>query len=233
MKPSRRTFMKVTATPAQQAERCGPPQRCRLAPDAPTGRQPPRMQPIPPSNRSARGAPNVLIVLTTTWASAPQCIWRPHPHADPERLADDGLRYTRFHNCALCSPNARRCLPGATATRRDGRDHRDGEQCAGYTSVRPNTAATIAEVLRPTATTPLPTARCKPVWEVSTSGPFDHWPTGEGFEDFYGWVAAETNHADAGPGHDAVELPDDPDYHVTPDLVDHAIACVISAGVDA
>jgi arylsulfatase len=102
----------------------------------------------------------------------------------------------------------------------------------GYTSIRPNTAATIAEVLRLNgySTAAYGKMHQTPAWEVSPSGPFDRWPTGEGFEDFYGFVAAETNQwaPTLVRGTTPVEPPDDPDYHVTPDLVDHAIAWVQS-----
>ncbi len=150
-----------------------------------------------------------------------------------ERLADDGLRYTRFHNCALCSPTRQALLTGRNCHSVEmGAITEMASSVPGYTSVRPNTAATIAEVLRLNGynTAAYGKMHQTPVWEVSTSGPFDHWPTGEGFEDFYGWVAAETNQwaPTLVQGTTPVEPPDDPDYHVTPDLVDHAIAWVQS-----
>ena len=65
-----------------------------------------------------------------------------------------------------------------------------------------------------------------PVWEVSASGPFDRRPTGKGFEYFYGFVGAETNQwaPNLFEGTKPVEPPDEPEYHLTPDLVDHAIS---------
>ena len=100
----------------------------------------------------------------------------------------------------------------------------------GYTSVRPNSAATIAEVLRLNgySTGAFGKMHQTPVWEVSTSGPFDRWPTGEGFEKFYGFVGAETNQwaPTLVDGTTPIEPPDNPEYHLTPDLVDHAVAWV-------
>ena len=60
--------------------------------------------------------------------------------------------------------------------------------------MRPNTAATIAEVLKLNGynTAAFGKMHQTPVWEVSQSGPFDRWPTGEGFEKFYGFVAPKT-----------------------------------------
>jgi arylsulfatase A-like enzyme len=62
------------------------------------------------------------------------------------------------------------------------------------------------------------------VWEVSTSGPFDRWPTGEGFEYFCGFLAGESNQwaPTLYEGTTPVEPPAAPDYHLTPDLVQHA-----------
>ena len=150
-----------------------------------------------------------------------------------ERVAADGLKYTRFHTCALCSPTRQALLTG--------RNHHSVEMGAiteqassvpGYTSVRPNSAATIAEVLRMNgySTGAFGKMHQTPVWEVSTSGPFDRWPTGEGFEKFYGFVGAETNQwaPTLVDGTTPIEPPDDPEYHFTPDLVDHTIAWVQS-----
>ena len=150
-----------------------------------------------------------------------------------ERVAADGLKYTRFHTCALCSPTRQAMLTG--------RNHHSVEMGAiteqassvpGYTSVRPNSAATIAEVLRLNgySTAAFGKMHQTPAWEVSSSGPFDHWPTGEGFEKFYGFIGAETNQwaPTLVEGTTPIEPPEDPDYHFTPDLVDHTIAWVQS-----
>ena len=150
-----------------------------------------------------------------------------------ERVAADGLKYSRFHTTALCSPTRQALLTG--------RNHHSVEMGAiteqatsvpGYTSVRPNSAATIAEVLRMNgySTAAFGKMHQTPVWEVSPSGPFDRWPTGEGFEKFYGFVGAETNQwaPTLVDGTTPIEPPNDPDYHFTPDMVDHAIRWVRS-----
>lgn len=190
----------------------------------------PAIEPV----RPPAGAPNVLIVLIDDMGfGASSAFGGPIHMPTLERLADDGLRYTRFHNCALCSPTRQALLTGRNCHSVEmGAITEMASSVPGYTSVRPNTAATIAEVLRLNGynTAAYGKMHQTPVWEVSTSGPFDHWPTGEGFEDFYGWVAAETNQwaPTLVQGTTPVEPPDDPDYHVTPDLVDHAIAWVQS-----
>ena len=113
-----------------------------------------------------------------------------------ERLAQKGLTYTRFHTTALCSPTRQAMLTG--------RNHHSVNMAAiteiatgfpGYTSVRPDSAATIAQILRLNGynTAIFGKMHQTPVWETSASGPFDRWPTGDGFERFYGFVSGETN----------------------------------------
>jgi arylsulfatase len=184
--------------------------------------------------RPPEGAPNVAIILIDDMGfGASSAFGGPIHMPTLERVANEGLRYTRFHTCALCSPTRQALLTG--------RNHHSVEMGAiteqassvpGYTSVRPNTAATIAEVLRLNgySTGAFGKMHQTPVWEVSPSGPFDRWPTGEGFEKFYGFVGAETNQwaPTLVDGTTPIEPPDDPDYHFTEDLVDHTIAWVQS-----
>ena len=106
-----------------------------------------------------------------------------------QQIADDGLLYNRFHTTALCSPTRVALLTG--------RNHHSAgigsvaevaTGAPGNDSVRPNTVATIAEMLRLNgySTGCVGKAHQTPTWEVSMSGPFDRWPTGEGWR-----VAAE------------------------------------------
>ena len=196
----------------------------------------PRTRRYPPLKplRPPEGAPNVAIILIDDMGfGASSAFGGPIHMPTLERVAADGLKYTRFHTCALCSPTRQAMLTG--------RNHHSVEMGAiteqassvpGYTSVRPNTAATIAEVLRLNgySTGAFGKMHQTPVWEVSTSGPFDRWPTGEGFEKFYGFVGAETNQwaPTLVDGTTPIEPPDDPEYHFTADLVDHTIAWVQS-----
>ena len=94
----------------------------------------------------------------------------------------------------------------------------------GYTSVRPDSAAPLAEILRLNGynTACFGKWHQTPVWETSASGPFDRWPTGEGFECFYGFVGGETDqyHPSLFEGTSPVLAPD---YHLSNDLVDRAI----------
>ena len=103
----------------------------------------------------------------------------------------------------------------------------------GYSSVRPNTAAPLAETLKLNGYSTAQFGKCHevPVWETSPMGPFDAWPTaGGGFEHFYGFVGAETNQWAPALYRDTV--PVEPDrtaeegYHFTEDLTDKAIEWV-------
>jgi len=191
------------------------------------------VQPTPAKPlRPPEGAPNVAIILIDDMGfGATSAFGGPINMPTLERVANEGLKYTRFHTTALCSPTRQALLTG--------RNHHSvgmgsitetASTAPGYNSIRPNTAATIPETLRLNgySTAAYGKMHQTPVWEVSPSGPFDRWPTGDGFEDFYGFVGAETNqwaptlYANTKP----VEPPADPNYHLTPDLVNHAIEWV-------
>jgi arylsulfatase A-like enzyme len=102
----------------------------------------------------------------------------------------------------------------------------------GYSSVRPNTVTPLAEILRLNGYATAQFGKCHevPAWETSPAGPFDRWPTGSGFQHFYGFIAGETNqwypalHQDVTP----IEPWGTPEqgYHLMPDLADTAIAWV-------
>ena len=113
-----------------------------------------------------------------------------------ERLAAGGLKFNRFHTTALCSPTRQALLTG--------RNHHAvgmggiteiATSAPGYSSVRPNTAAPLAETLKLNGYSTAQFGKCHevPVWETSPMGPFRQWPTGSGFEHFYGFIGAETN----------------------------------------
>ena len=151
-----------------------------------------------------------------------------------ERLAAGGLRYNRFHTTALCSPTRQALLTG--------RNHHSvgmggitelATSAPGYTGVRPNTAAPLAETLKLNGYSTAQFGKCHevPVYETSPMGPFDAWPTGGGgFEYFYGFIGGETNqwYPAIYEGTTPVEPWGSPEegYHFTEDMTDHAIAWV-------
>ncbi len=184
--------------------------------------------------RPPQGAPNVVIVLFDDMGfGAPTVTGGPCNMPAMQKVADDGLLYNRFHTTALCSPSRQALLTG--------RNHHSAGMgsvaeiatgAPGNDSIRPNSVASVAEMLRLNGynTGMVGKAHTTPVWEVSMSGPFDRWPQGEGFEKFYGFVGGETNQwaPTLYQGTSAVEPwgTADEGYHVSEDLVDKAIAWV-------
>ncbi|MFD4190892.1 arylsulfatase [Amycolatopsis thermoflava] len=187
-------------------------------------------EPVRPTAPPPR-APNVVIVLLddlgfgTSSAFGGPCRM---PTAD--QLAEDGLRYTRFHVTALCSPTRQALLTG--------RNHHSvgmggttemATSAPGYHGFRPRSAATIAQILQRNgySTAAFGKWHQTPPREVSPVGPFERWPTGEGFDTFYGFMGAEMNHwyPLLYQGTTPVQPDRRPEdgYHLTEDLVDHAI----------
>ena len=184
--------------------------------------------------RPPAGAPNVVVImLDDTGFGASSAFGGPCSTPVAERLAAGGLRFTRFHTTALCSPTRASLLTA--------RNHHSvgmggiteiATSAPGYNSVRPDSAAPIAEILRLNGYSTAQFGKCHevPVWETSPMGPFDMWPNGSGFERFYGFVGGETNqwYPALYDGTTPVEPPRTPEegYHLTEDLADHAIAWV-------
>ncbi|OCI32176.1 arylsulfatase [Oerskovia enterophila] len=144
------------------------------------------------------GAPNVLVVLIDdTGFGASSAFGGPVQTPSFERVAAQGLKYTRFHTTALCSPTRAALL--------SGRNHHSvgmggiteiATSAPGYSSLRPNSCAPLAETLKLNGYSTAQFGKCHevPVWEASAVGPFDHWPhPGGGFEYFYGFIGGETN----------------------------------------
>jgi arylsulfatase A-like enzyme len=178
------------------------------------------------------GAPNVLLVLLDDVGfGASSAFGGPCATPTAERLAAGGLRYRRFHTTALCSPSRAALLTG--------RNHHSvgmgavadlATSAPGYTSMRPNTTAPLAEILRLNGYSTAQFGKCHevPQFETSPLGPFDRWPTGSGFEHFYGFIAGETHQYAPALYEDTVpvEPPADGRYHLTEDLADRAIAWI-------
>ncbi|MGZ3459665.1 MAG: arylsulfatase, partial [Archangium sp.] len=147
--------------------------------------------------RPPKEAPNVLVVLLDDVGFGASSAFGGVIHTPTaERLARNGLKYNRFHTTALCSPTRAALLTG--------RNHHAvgfggvtevATSSPGYTCVRPNHCAPVAEILKLNGYSTAQFGKCHevPVWETSPVGPFDRWPTGSGFEYFFGFVGGETN----------------------------------------
>jgi arylsulfatase len=148
--------------------------------------------------RPPKGAPNVLIVLIDDAGfGSSSAFGGPCQTPNAEKLAAGGLKYTRFHTTALCSPTRQALLTG--------RNHHSAGMggiteiatgAPGYSSVLPNSMSPLAQTLKLNGYATAQFGKCHevPVWQASPVGPFDAWPTGGGgFEYFYGFIGGEAN----------------------------------------
>jgi arylsulfatase A-like enzyme len=186
--------------------------------------------------RPPEGAPNVLIVLLDDVGfGASSAFGGPCETPNFERLANAGLRYNRFHTTALCAPTRAALL--------SGRNHHSvgmggiteiATSAPGNNSLRPNSKAPLPQTLTLNGYSTAQFGKCHevPVWQTSPMGPFDMWPTGSGFEHFYGFIGGEDNqwYPSLYEGTTHVEPPKTPEegYHLTEDLADHAVSWVRS-----
>ncbi len=189
--------------------------------------------PAPTSEiKTPPGAPNVVIILIDDLGfGATQTFGGPIATPTLDRLANGGLRYNNFHTTALCSPTR--------AALKSGRNHHTASMgfitemataFPGSTGKIPNTVAPLAEMLRLNgySTGAFGKWHETAAWETSISGPFDRWPTHQGFDKFYGFLGGETNHwaPFIFDGTTQVELPENPDYHFLPDMTDQSVAWI-------
>jgi arylsulfatase len=181
--------------------------------------------------RPPEGAPNVLIVLIDdTGFGASSAFGGPVNMPNAERLATGGLKYNRFHTTALCSPTRAALLSGRNHhTVGMGGITEIATSAPGYSSIRPNTCAPLAELLKLNGYSTAQFGKCHevPVWETSPMGPFENWPTGSGFEYFYGFIGGEAHqyYPAIYEGTIPVEPEQTPEegYHLTADMTDKAI----------
>jgi arylsulfatase len=151
---------------------------------------PPRV--VPP-----KGAPNVVLIMTDDVGfGAPSTFGGIIPTPTLDRIAKMGLRYTNFHSTALCSPTRAALITG--------RNHHSvgfgviSEQSTGfpgYDSIINSDTATIGKILKANgyATSWFGKDHNTPEFQASQVGPFDQWPTGMGFDYFYGFVGGDTS----------------------------------------
>jgi arylsulfatase A-like enzyme len=185
-------------------------------------------QPVQPP----KGAPNVvLILLDDTGFGQYGTFGGGIPSPTIQKLADEGLRYNRFHTTALCSPTRAALITGRNHhTTTFGTIGEAATGYDGYTCVMPRSCGTVGEVLRQNGymTAWIGKNHNTPTWEASAAGPFDRWANGLGFDYFYGFNAGDMNHWNPVlyENRNLVPASTDPNYHLTPDLADHAISWV-------
>ncbi len=187
-------------------------------------------KPVPFKVVPPAGAPNVLIVLVDDLGFAGTSAFG-GPVTTPtfDALAMEGVYFTDFHTTAVCSPTR--------AAIKSGRNHHvnnmggiteNATSYPGNTGQIPSDVAPIAEILRLNgySTAAFGKWHETATWETSVSGPFDRWPTRQGFDKFYGFLGGETNQwaPFLYDGTVPVELPRDPGYHFLEDMTDKTIS---------
>ena len=147
---------------------------------------------VPPKD-----APNVLLIITDDVGfGAPSTFGGVIPTPSLDRIADNGLRYTNFHSTALCSPTRAALITGRN-------HHSSGfgviaEQATGfpgYDSFITKDKATVGRIMKDNGyrTSWFGKNHNTPSFQATSIGPFDQWPTGMGFEYFYGFMGGDTN----------------------------------------
>ncbi len=190
---------------------------------------------FPKPVQAPTGAPNILLILIDDCGFGQYSTFGggiPSPTMD--RLAAEGLRYNCFHTTALCSPTRASLITG--------RNHHSAAFAGitematgydGYTCILPRSCGTVGEVLRQNGymTAWIGKNHNTPTWETSAAGPFDRWANGLGFDYFYGFNAGDMNHWDPilYENRNLVPSSKDPQYHLTTDIAEKAIAWVRQA----
>lgn len=178
------------------------------------------------------GSPNIVVVLIDDIGFGATSTFGGAIHTPTfDKLADNGLRFNRFHTTALCSPTRASLL--------SGRNHHNVnvgsvmEVATGFygnQGIRPDNAKYFAETLKQNgySTAAFGKWHETATWEVSVSGPYTRWPTNSGFDKFYGFIGGETNQWDPVifDGVTKVAKKDDPNYHFTTDMTNEAIKWV-------
>ena len=176
------------------------------------------------------GAPNVLLILTDDVGfGASSTFGGPIPTPTFDRLANAGLRYNQFHTTALCSPTRAALITGRNHhTVSTGGIMEIGVGYPGYNTLVRRSCGTIGQILKYNGynTAWFGKNHNVPDWHTSQAGPFDLWPTGLGFEYFYGFVGGDTSQWAPAIVENTlpVEPPhDDPDYNFDEAMADRAI----------
>src|SRR6266481_3230193 len=249
---AKRCVVGLTAVAAMFAALPAPAQQVTGTPGAPTatvtidGKQvPPPPMPFggviketaadskpywPPRVVPPKGAPNILLIMTDDQGYGVSGTFGgviPTPALD--RVAKAGLRYIQFHSTALCSPTRAALITG--------RNHHSmgfgviselSTGYPGYDSVMSPEKASIGTMLRDNgyATSWFGKNHNTPAFQLSTSGPFDQWPSGMGFEYFYGFMGGETDQWTPFLFRDHSQIfpwIGKPGYNLTTDMADEAI----------
>jgi arylsulfatase len=152
---------------------------------------------FPKEVKAPHDAPNVLLILTDDVGfGASSTFGGPIPTPTMEKLAKSGLRYNEFHTTSLCSPTRAALITGRNHhSAASGNITEMGTGYPGYNTLVPRTVATVGDMLRYNgySTAWFGKMHNVPDWHSSQAGPFDLWPTGLGFDYFFGFLGGDAN----------------------------------------
>ncbi|WP_194397357.1 arylsulfatase [Microbacterium atlanticum] len=215
-----------------------PPSRTLPFPPKPSGSYAGRTlaestySPLPPERRLNEDAPNVLVILIDDAGPAlPAPLGGKVATPTLDRIRQDGIGYNRFHTTSMCSPTRASLLTGRNHHRVGaGQIAELANDWDGYSGHIPKSSATIAEVLRNYGYSTAAWGKWHntPAEETTKAGPYDNWPTGNGFEYFYGFLAGEASQYEPNLVRNTTSVlpPKSPEegYHLSEDIADDAIA---------
>ena len=179
--------------------------------------------------RLPEDAPNIVIFMTDDAGfSNPGTFGGPIDTPTLDRLAASGISYNAFHTTGMCSPTRASLLTGRNHHRVGaGQIAELASDWDGYVGKIPKSTATVAQVLSAYGynTAAFGKWHNTPVTDLTRLGPFDRYPTGLGFDYFYGFIAGETSQYEPVlfENTNPVEAPHEPGYHLTEDMAEKAI----------
>lgn len=185
---------------------------------------------FPAEVSAPEGAPNILLIMPDDVGfGAATAFGGPIPTPAIDRVAKAGIRYNAFHTTALCSPTRAALITGRNHhSNATGVIMELGTGFPGYNSLMPKRNGSIAEILKQNGynTAWYGKNHNVPDWHSSQAGPFDLWPTGLGFEQFFGFIGGDTSQFTPAifDGTKPIEPPHDAeDYHLDEDMANRAV----------
>ncbi len=174
-------------------------------------------------------APNVLVILLDDVGFGQASTFGGEINTPTlSKLAEQGISYNTFHTTSICSPTRAALLTGRNHQRvGNGTIAERALDWDGYTGIIPKSSATMAEVLRDYGykTAAIGKWHNTPANQTTSMGPFDRWPTGHGFDYFYGFIAGETSQWEPRlfENTNPIEPPHSEKYHLSEDLAQHGV----------
>jgi arylsulfatase len=179
--------------------------------------------------RLPANAPNILIILMDDLGPGTASTYGGEVQTPTlERVSKMGISYNRFHSTAMCSPTRASLLTGRNHTFvGNGQISAIANDFDGFSGTIPKSSATVAEVLKNYGynTGAWGKWHNTPEEQITNKGPFEYWPTGYGFEYFYGFLAGEASQYEPTMTRNTTSVTEEKPkgYHVTEDIADDAI----------